>query len=175
MAGDERAAPVALTRTILLGGAGFTVATAGLAIGRSFGAAGVLAFLGAALLLVGGRRAHRGAGAHAERMLDALLDRLWDGIVLGAIAWATRDDRPSVSVAALGALGGSFLSSYIRARGASLGYAVEEGPLTRGLRYGLVAAGLLAARPLVPLWTVAAMSALAALIRSSQVLKEEWL
>ena len=76
-------------------------------------------------------------------MLDELLDRLWDGVILASIAWVARDggtaDR---GVAALAALCASFLSSYVRARGASLGYSVEESHVTRGLRYALVVAGL---------------------------------
>ena len=46
--------------------------------------------------------------------------------------------RPTSASAALVALCASFLSSYVRARGASLGYTVEESHVTRGLRYALV-------------------------------------
>ncbi len=45
-------------------------------------------------------------------------------------------------MAALVALCASFLSAYVRARGASLSYSVEESHITRGMRYALVCAGL---------------------------------
>ncbi len=173
MAGDGRARPVTLTRAVLAFGGVLIGAAAWLAIDRRFRTTGLAAGLAAILLLLGGHRAHHGRGRYAERMLDTLLDRVWDGAVIGAIAWATRKDQPAVSAAALGALGASFLSAYIRARGASLGYTVEESHVTRGVRYGLIAIGLVFARPLAPLWAAAVVSGLAALVRSGQVLKEE--
>ena len=57
----------------------------------------------------------------------------WDGAVIGAIVWETGTlGRPSI--AAMVALTASYLSSYVRARGAALGYSVEESHVTRGLR-----------------------------------------
>jgi len=173
MASDGRVTPVALTRSILAAGGAFTSAAAWLEIERFPRMARLAAGLAAMLLLLGSHRSHHGAGRHSERMLDTLLDRLWDGAVLGAIAWATREEFPAASAAAIGALGASFLSSYVRARGASLGYAVEESHVTRGLRYGLISVGLVSDHPLAPLWMAVVVSGLAALVRSSQVLKEE--
>ncbi|MBI3649298.1 MAG: hypothetical protein HY240_11220 [Actinobacteria bacterium] len=173
MAGEERATPVALTRAIFLGGAALTGLAAWLAIDRRPRPAGLAALVGAAFSLWAGHRANHGAGGHPERMADALLDRVWDGALLGAIAWAARAHSPAVAAAALGALGASFLSSYVRARGAALGYSVEESHVTRGLRYGLVALGLLLASPFWPVCAAAGVSVLALLVRSSQVLKEE--
>ena len=173
MAGDERAAPVALTRAVFLGGAILTSLAALLVIDRRARLAGIGALASASLLLLAGHRANHGAGAHADRMLDALVDRSWDGAVLGSIAWVAREGEPAVAAAALAALGTSFLSSYVRARGASLGYSVEESHVTRGLRYGLVAFGLVISSPFWPVCGAATVSALALLVRSSQVLKEE--
>ena len=53
-----------------------------------------------------------------------------------------RDGSASVAVAALAALSLSFVAGYIRARGAALGYSVEERHVTRGARYALVVAFL---------------------------------
>jgi hypothetical protein len=173
MASNARATPVALTRAILIGGAALTGGAAVLVVNRHPRAAGLAGSAAAVLLLLGGHRANHGAGGYTERMLDALLDRVWDGAVLGAIAWATRESAPAVAGAALVALGASFLSSYIRARGASLGYSVEESHITRGLRYGLVVLSLLSMSPFWPLAASAAVAVLAVGVRSTQVLKEE--
>ena len=164
---------MALTRAIFLAGAACTAGAAWLVVNLHGRTGGALALVAAALLLLAGHRANHGSGDHADRMLDALLDRSWDGAVLGAIAWAARAGRPDVAVAALVALGASFLSSYVRARGAALEYSVEESHVTRGLRYGLVASGLMLASPFWPLCAAAVLSGLALLVRGSQVVKEE--
>jgi hypothetical protein len=173
MASEGRARPVALTRAISLAGAAFIGAAAWLVVDRHPRFAGGFALAAAGLLLIAGHRANHGAGGHPDRMLDALLDRGWDGAVLGSIAWATRGERPAVAAAALVALGASFLSSYVRARAAALDYSVEESHVTRGVRYGLVSAGLLLARLFWPLCAAAIVSGVALFVRSSQVLKEE--
>jgi phosphatidylglycerophosphate synthase len=105
-------------------------------------------------------------------MLDDLLDRVWDGAVLSAIAWAARDGSASLAVAALAALSLSFVAGYIRARGAALGYSVEERHVTRGARYVLVVAFLLFGWTWA-VWAVAVMSGLAAVVRAGQVAQEE--
>jgi hypothetical protein len=173
MVSIARATPVAFTRVILVGGAALTGAAAGLEVDGRPRSAGLAGSAAAVSLLLGGHRANHGAGSHTERMLDALLDRVWDGVVLGAIAWAARDAAPAVAGAALVALGASFLSSYIRARGASLGYSVEESHVTRGLRYGLVVLSLLLRNAFWPLAASAIVAVLASAVRSTQVLKEE--
>jgi phosphatidylglycerophosphate synthase len=105
-------------------------------------------------------------------MLDDLLDRAWDAAVLSGIAWVARDGSSSVAVAALAAVSLSFVAGYIRARGAALGYSVEERHVTRGARYVLVVAFLLFGWTWA-VWAVAAMSGLAAVVRAGQVAQEE--
>ncbi|HEV8622087.1 MAG TPA: hypothetical protein VGR33_04250 [Actinomycetota bacterium] len=114
-----------------------------------------------------------GPGAKLERTVASFVDRGYDGAILAAIAWAYRATDPLIAVGALVALGASFLAAYVRARGASLGYGVGESSITRGLRYGLVSAGLLVDGLGWALWTVASVMGLAALVRTSQVAKEE--
>ncbi len=163
----------AITRSILILGALSAVGAAWLIVAREPGAAAVAAGVSALLLLIGGHRANHGAGGPTDRMLDELLDRAWDATVLGSIAWVARGPQPSVAAAALIALCMSFLSSYVRARGASLSYSVEESHVTRGVRYGLVTAGLAFGWLSWTLWLAAALSALAALVRTTQVAREE--
>src|SRR5262249_8585912 len=95
-----------------------------------------------------------------------------DSAVLGSIAWFSRSGSPSVAIGAIVALCASFLSSYVRARGAALGYSVEESHMARGIRYGLVSAGLLFDGLGWAVWSAAALSVLAAAVRTGQVARE---
>jgi hypothetical protein len=108
--------------------------------------------------------------------LDVLLsfgDRLFDGCVLGALAWATRTADPSLAAGALVAWPrASSPRTSARAR-RSLGYGIEEGIVTPALRYGLVSAGLIAGWTWT-VWAVAVLMLLASGVRASQVAKEEW-
>ncbi len=106
-------------------------------------------------------------------MLTELFDRAWDGCVLGVIVWVNRDVAPHVAVGALVALCASFLSSYVRARGAALGYSVEESHVARGIRYALVTAGLLFGWLDWTVWAAAGVSVLAVLVRTGQVARED--
>jgi len=127
-------------------------------------------------LLLGVTFAHRSpAQAWLRRwwFADAIMDRLFDGAILGSIAWVSRETQPAIAAGALVALGTGFLGSYVRARGASLGYEVEESVHTRGLRYAVLAIGLLLDGLAWAVWTVAVLSTIAALVRTSQVAKEE--
>jgi phosphatidylglycerophosphate synthase len=162
-----------LTRAVLLVGAAFTAASAALIVARRTDPAAICAAVSAILLLLGGHRANHGDGAPFDRMLDALADRGWDGAMLGALAWMAHGVDTAIAVAALIALCASFISSYIRARGASLGYTVEESHVTRGVRYGLVVYGLAFDALRWTLWTAAGISILAVVVRTMQVAKEE--
>ncbi|MFB3739352.1 MAG: hypothetical protein ACE14W_10375 [Candidatus Velamenicoccus archaeovorus] len=135
-------------------------------------AGGLAALVAGGLLLLAASRSH-GDERVRERMLDSLADRLFDAGLLSSIAWTARAVRPALAAGALLALGASFLSAYIRARGASLGYAVEESAVTRAIRYGLVGVGLAAGWLPWAIWVLAAFALLASAVRAGQVAKEE--
>lgn len=162
----------AITRSVLVAGGALAAGAAWLVVARDPRAAGVAAGASGALLLLGGHRANHGAGGPTDRMLDDLLDRAWDASVLAAIAWVAKDDRSAVAVAAIAALSLSFVAGYVRARGAALGYSVEERHVTRGTRYVLIVAFLLFGWAW-PVWTVAVLAGLAAAVRAGQVAEEE--
>lgn len=107
------------------------------------------------------------------RVLLSFADRAFDGCVLGALAWVSREGEPSTAAAALVALAAGFLASYVRAKGGSLGYGIEEGVVTPVLRYLLLSFALLFGWTPWAVWVVAALVVLAAAVRSSQVAKEE--
>jgi hypothetical protein len=153
-------------------GMGCAVVAAVLIVDEQPVRAGVLSALSGGLLLIGGHRANHGLGGPVDRMLTELFDRAWDACVLAPIIWVSFGDRPEIALGALAALCASFLSSYVRARGAALGYSVEESHVTRGVRYGAVSAGLLFGWLPVMVWVAAGVSALAAIVRTGQVARE---
>jgi len=163
----------ALTRASSAAGMALAVGAAFLILDERFERAGVLSAIAGALLLLGGHRANHGLGGPVDRMLTELFDRGWDACVLAPIVWATYDTNPEIAVGALVALCASFLSSYVRARGAALSYSVEESHVTRGVRYALVSAGLLFGWLAWTVWAAAALAALAALVRTGQMAREE--
>ena len=97
--------------------------------------AGVVAALAGAALLVGAVLARR-EGHGLLSFVDSGVDRAFDGCLLAAIALTSRQADGPAAAAAVGALAASFLGAYVRARGVSLGYPIEEGLASRGLRYG---------------------------------------
>lgn len=112
-------------------------------------------------------------GDRRARVVLSFADRAFDGCILGALAWVTRAAEPDVAAASLVALAAGFVASYIRAKGGSLGYGIEEGVVTPVLRYGLVSAALIAGWTSWAIWVVAGLMLFAAAVRASQVAKEE--
>jgi hypothetical protein len=160
------------TRVLLTCGALSIAGAAALILDERPRPAGLLAALAGVAGIAAGRFATWNDDA-LSKLFDPLFDRMFDGVILGAIAWAERSAGPSVAAGALVALGASFLSSYVRARGASLGYDVQESTVTRGIRYALISAGLAFGWLGWTMWAVAALSVLASMIRTIQVAKEE--
>jgi hypothetical protein len=108
-----------------------------------------------------------------SRVVLSFADRAFDGCLLASLAWVTRALDRSVAAAALVALAAGYLASYIRAKGGSLGYGIEEGIVTPVVRYALLALALLFGWGAWAIWTIAAVNVLAAAVRASQVAKEE--
>jgi len=113
------------------------------------------------------------ASDRISRVVLSFADRAFDGCLLAALAWVTRTSDASTAAAAVVALAAGFLASYIRAKGGSLGYGIEEGIVTPVVRYALLALALMLDWTGWAIWTIAAVNVLAAAVRSSQVAKEE--
>ena len=150
---------------LVIGGGAFILRGSGRVAGPVVLAAGF------ALLL--GRRAALRRGSTGDRLASSFLDRAFDGCVLGAVAWASRDADHAVVLASLVALSLSFLAAYVRARGAALGYGIQESGVAAAFRYALVAIGLAYDVLAWSMWAVVGLSALSLLVRASQVVKEE--
>ena len=162
----------AITRSVLVAGGALAASAAWLVIAREPRSAAWAAGASGTLLLLGGHRANHGAGGPTDRMLDDLLDRAWDAAVLTSIAWVAKDEGSPIAVAAIAAVSLSFVAGYVRARGAALGYSVEERHVTRGTRYALVVIFLLTSWSW-PMWSVVVLAGLAAIVRAGQVAVEE--
>jgi CDP-diacylglycerol--glycerol-3-phosphate 3-phosphatidyltransferase len=72
----------------------------------------------------------RGSSGKWGAFFDSVTDRIADGAILGAAAWLVRDD-PLAFTAALVAMGGAQLTSYIRAKAESLGFEATVGIIER--------------------------------------------
>jgi hypothetical protein len=163
----ERAAVPALAAVAIVA----VVVSAWLLIAREPRAAGWSALVAGSCLVTGGTLL-RGRDRRA-RVALSFGDRAFDGCVLAALAWVARSSRPAVAAGALVALAAGFLASYIRAKGGSLGYGVEEGVVTPVLRYGLISLALVFGWTGWAVWVIAGVTVLAAIVRASQVAKEE--
>jgi hypothetical protein len=166
--------PTAMGRAAFVFGsaAGFVaLATWQVFTGRDALAAGAAGAAG--LFLLAGAVLVRKEGHGLLSFLDSGVDRAFDGCLLSAIALTSRQADAPAAGAAVGALAASFLGAYVRARGLSLGYPIEEGFVSRAVRYGLVSVGL-GARILGPaMFALLAVTLLAAAVRGSQVAKKE--
>lgn len=159
-------AALCVTATLLVALAAWAILVERVAAG------GAAALVAGALLVLAGVLAARSKDVRA-RLVVSLADRVFDGVVLAAVAWAFRTEEPAAAVGALLALAAGFLAAYVRARGSALGYLVEESAATRALRVGLISAALLAGWVAWALFAVAAWMLLVTLVRTSQVAKEE--
>ncbi|MEX0833162.1 MAG: hypothetical protein WD276_04730 [Actinomycetota bacterium] len=161
--------PRPLVGLLLAGATGLIGAATWLVLADMHLAAGACAAgAGGFLLALSGVR----SGA-TERFLDSTVDRVFDGCILGAIAWSTRRSDLAAATGALVALGASFLAAYVAAKGKALGYGIESGRLNRAVRYALVSVGLMSGWISASLWALVAMSAGTAVVRASNVVKEE--
>jgi len=86
-----------------------------------------------------------GGGTKAGAFLDSTADRIADAALFAAAAWlgATHTDA-LLFWAALVALSGSFLVSYVRAKAESLGVRATVGPAPREARLAILLLGLAA-------------------------------
>jgi len=125
---------------------------------------GAVTFVAGSLLdiLDGALARQSGRGTPFGAFLDSTLDRVGEGVVLGAIALVFARDGNEVALAfAVAAVGGSFLVSYTRARAEALGLKGDVGLGSRAERVVVITAGLvLAPWGLLP-WAIYLLAATA--------------
>ncbi len=108
-------------------------------------AAGVLFLIGSILDIFDGAIARaRGEAGPRGAMIDSVLDRISEAVILAAIAlvFARNGDQIAL-IAVIVALTGSLMTSYLRARAEALGLDGKHGVMARAERVVLIAAALL--------------------------------
>lgn len=124
---------------------------------------GLLFVVGSILDILDGALARRsGRGTQFGAFLDSTIDRLSEGLMLGAIALVFAGDRNQVALAfTIAAIAGSFLVSYTRARAEALGLRGDVGIGSRAERVVVISVGLaLAPWGLLP-WAIYLLTATA--------------
>lgn len=151
----------------LLGFAG-NAAAAALVLGGDLLAAGIVyLFFSAVDLLDGAVARATGRASAYGAVLDAVLDRASEALILVACAWHFASDGDDwYTVAAFAGLFGSVAVSYMRARAEVFGVAMREGIFRRQERVAMLGAGLIFSALLGPVMVVlAVLSNLTALQR----------
>jgi CDP-diacylglycerol--glycerol-3-phosphate 3-phosphatidyltransferase len=109
--------------------------------------AGIVFIVGSILDVFDGAIARsRGQAGPRGALIDSTVDRVSEGIVLGAIAIVFARQGETVALAAVfAALVGSFLTSYVRAKAEAMSLDGTHGWLARAERVVLLSAGLILA------------------------------
>jgi CDP-diacylglycerol---glycerol-3-phosphate 3-phosphatidyltransferase len=134
--------------------------------------AGMVALVAAIFLIAGTVRA-RASGDRPLKFAELVTDRLFDAAILAPLVWVWRARSVQITVLALVGLAASYLASYERARGRSLGYRGNEGVGYRTARAAILVIGLLTGWILAALWTFVALTVSAATIRAWNVVRQE--
>jgi CDP-diacylglycerol--glycerol-3-phosphate 3-phosphatidyltransferase len=138
---ESRLTPNAISMTGLV----LNLAAAALILDERF-VAGAFAFIiGSVMDTLDGRYSRMsGKGTLFGAFLDSTLDRIEEGVVLGAVCWhfAKQGDE-AVAAACLLVVLGSLMVSYTRARAEALGVECKVGLATRPVRVVILSAGLM--------------------------------
>jgi CDP-diacylglycerol--glycerol-3-phosphate 3-phosphatidyltransferase len=112
-----------------------------------FGLGAVVFVVGSVLDILDGALARQsGKGTPFGAFIDSTTDRVSEGFMLGAIALVFSRDGNEVALAfAIGAIAGSFLVSYTRARAEALGLKGDVGIGSRAERVVVITVGLVLA------------------------------
>jgi CDP-diacylglycerol--glycerol-3-phosphate 3-phosphatidyltransferase len=141
---ESRLTPNAISMT----GLALNVLAAVLVWERLFFVGGLAFVIGSIMDTLDGRYSRMsGKGTPFGAFLDSTLDRIEEGIVLGAVAATfAREGRAGAAGAVVIAVLASLMVSYTRARAEALGVECKVGLATRAVRVVILSAGLLFAR-----------------------------
>lgn len=131
-------------------------------------AAGIAVAVAGAALILGDLRSREG-GQPRLLFASSVAERVVDGTVFGALAWALMPAEPRAGAAALAALSAAYVATYIRAKATGLGFDVEEPRFLQPLRMGAVATGLLTGAVEPGLWAATAVGVGGVVARTVEV------
>jgi CDP-diacylglycerol---glycerol-3-phosphate 3-phosphatidyltransferase len=105
----------------------------------------------------------QGRATQFGAFLDSTFDRIGEGAALAALAiyFAVHREMAAVGAAVIALLGGN-LTSYVRARAETLGIECEVGWVSRTERVFIMSMGMLCHVPVVMIWTLAALTVVTA-------------
>lgn len=135
---------------------GVVLTVAGVAVvlsGRHVLGAWVLAFATATDAFDGIVARERGTAGPFGAFLDSLADRVGEALIFGTVAWLMRDD-PLLFGLAIFVLGGSQVTSYIRAKAESLGWDATVGVLEHAERVIIIILGIVLSLLPLALWVL---------------------
>ncbi len=158
--------------TILAGSAAFDSLAAWLILLRHPRLGGIVSVVAAGALLAGTAAARRTRDGR-DRFAELVADRLYDTAVLAPLAWVWRVSSPHLAGLALIGLAASYVASYERARGQSLGYRGRETLGYRVARVALLSLGLLTGLLTVALVGFYVLTAAAGMVRAWNVVLQE--
>ena len=103
---------------------------------------------------------------------DSVCDRIGDGALFAAVAWAARIGNERLAAAALVALIATMLVPYARAKAEALGYRTASGPGERAERAIVFIAGLILHRIEVAVWVIVALTTYTFVVRCAGVWRQ---
>ena len=136
--------------------AGVILTVAGVVVvlaGHHVAGAWVLAFATATDAFDGIVARERGTAGPFGAFLDSLSDRIGEALIFGTVAWLVRDD-PLLFGLAVFVLGGSQITSYIRAKAESLGWDATVGVLEHAERVIIIILAIVLSLLPVALWVL---------------------
>ena len=138
---ESRLTPNGISMTGLV----LNLAAAGLILERHFVLGAIAFIVGSIMDTLDGRYSRMsGKGTLFGAFLDSTLDRIEEGVVLGAVCWHFAElGKPVPATASLLVVLGSLMVSYTRARAEALGVECKVGIATRPVRVVILSAGLL--------------------------------
>jgi CDP-diacylglycerol--glycerol-3-phosphate 3-phosphatidyltransferase len=158
----------ALTATGLAG----TLAGVGLVVGGRPVSGGSLVAVASLLDALDGTVARlNGSPSAVGSFYDSVADRVADAAILGGAAWLVRDD-PLLFAAAVVALAGALLTSYVRAKAEALGWQATVGIIERPERVIILVLGIVLGQLGVALTVLAVGSVVTVAQRVHAVLRQ---
>ena len=160
-----RPAPILL---LLVAAAILAAVAAWFVLGARDVAAGVTIAVALGPLVVAGRMSRR-RGSPRLMFADSAVERIVHAALLAAVTWSRLPEQPRVALAALAALVGSYLASYLRAKSTGLGFDLEESTIDRSVLLGAPALGLVSGFVETGLWAAVGWSSVVAARRALEV------
>jgi hypothetical protein len=155
-----------------------SASTAALLLGRHRIPAGISAVGSGAALFAGSvlgatDSEENGGDRRRAELAERILDLVFDASILVPLAWVLRGASSRSAILAIVGLSASYVASYQRARGESLGYVGSESLAYRVTRESMLVLGLLTGWVTGTLWAFTVVAAAAMCARAWNIVRQE--